>query len=149
MKKTKVIFFVFFLSICSIEQLIHYANLITGKQPHREFLPTYFLELQAASLVFDRIRTFLPSTYVELTFEDGSKKEFNYSEREENPNWLEIILIRRAFTSLASDKLIHYYFCEHNIKTMGPGPWKTVKEVDVLNRENNQFFHYVCKDLKI
>lgn len=149
MKKKNIILFFVFLLICSLEQGFNYFQLIKGEQPKRVNLPTIYLELSPTALVFDRIVNFVPSNHVILTFEDGTQKVFHYNEREErNLNSLEMLLQRKSFTLLASRKMIFYYFCGHNIKSMGPLPDKKITAVDVLILEKNHFNHYVCNDLK-
>jgi hypothetical protein len=117
-----------------MEQFIQVYFLLQGKQPIHILLPTYFLQLSPSPLVFDRKEGFFRKQNATLIFTDGSKKQFQYSEYDENlPNSLEKMLMRRAFTNFFTPEIINYYFCEYHLKTLGAKPLVKVKEVTLFS----------------
>lgn len=140
MKKTKVCLFFVFLLICSSEQVIQFFRLFRGIQPSRRMIPTYFLQLSPASLVFDRKEGFIRQNNATLYFQDGSQKEFTYSEvKEDLPNFLEKILLRRTFTNFATKKMISHYFCGYHLKSLGPKPESEVDKVKLYSANDSNF----------
>lgn len=119
-----------------MEQIVQVYFLVQGKQPRHMTLTNYYFQLSPLPLVFDRKEGFFRKQNALLVFSDGSKKQFQYSEYEENlPTFLEVMLMRRAFTHYFTPEIIDYYFCDYHLKSLGQKP-SAVKEVTLFSESD-------------
>ncbi len=140
LSKIKSLLFIILVLLCFSEQWSQLLSLVQGIQPRRAFLPTYFLLLSPASLVFDRKEGFVRSRLVDIKLADGSIHHYKFNEANDKfPNLLELILVKKVFSSFASGKLIRHYFCEYNLKSLGPKPNSRIEEVLLFSSNDPSF----------
>jgi hypothetical protein len=111
--KKKRWIFIAVIFICSLESLSHILSIAKGIQPARHVTFLDRILLSPSSLVFDRKPGFYNHMFYKLILKDKTVRYYKFVEAKEPPsNYLERILIRRAFMPQFSLKARIAMFCK-------------------------------------